>query len=392
VYQLLLKGADFGKMAAEYSNDKFTYQSEGSLPLFSYTDYDPEFTKIAFALKQEGAFSQPFQTSAGWHIVKLNGKENIKTDLSNSDVQEEWAQKVNEDSRMKVVTAKEKEAIKAAAGYKPFAYNEAALWALTDSMLDAKDYVSIYKANKAKKLFQLTEQTVTVTDWLKYIKDKKMSAGTNALDGYPELMTSFTETTVTQYYKDHLEKINADFKFQMQEFFEGSLLFEVMERNVWSVASADTAGLQSFYTPRAGQYTWKKSASAIIFNCADTATAGKIYADMQKDPLSWKQYAEASNGYALADSSRFELSQLPMEEKAVSKDRLSGMVINPNDGSSSFCYITVLHPENETRSFEDARGLVINDYQLFLEDKWLSDQKKKYPVKVDELVLKTVGR
>ncbi len=392
IYQLLLKGADFGKMAAENSNDKFTYQTEGALPLFSYTDHDPVFTNIAFSLKQAGDLSAPFQTSAGWHIVKWIGKEEINTDLQDAAIFDQWTQKVGQDARMKVVTAKEKEAVRTASGYKLSPYNEEGLWALTDSMLEAKDYVNIYKANKQKKLFQLTEQAVTFTDWLKYVKDKKMAAGTNALDGYDELMQAFTESTITQYYKDHLEKINPDFKYQMQEFFEGSLLFEVMERNVWSVASTDTAGLKKYYATRSGQYTWKKSASAIIFNCADSTTANKIHGDMQKDPLPWKQYAEASNGYALADSSRFEISQLPTEEKSISLNRLSSVVNNPNDGSSSFCYVTEVHPENEKRNFEEAKGLVINDYQLFLEEKWLNEQKKKYPVKVDEAVLKLMRK
>jgi peptidyl-prolyl cis-trans isomerase SurA len=392
LYELLIKGADFGALASRNSNDKFTYQSEGVLPLFNYTDFDPAFAQTAFSLKKEGELSKPFLTSAGWHIIKLIGKEASQTDLKDVEILEQWTQKVNQSERIKVVTAKEKEAIKNASGYKVLAYDQSSLWALTDSMLAAKDYVVFYKTNKKNNLFQLTNQMVTVTDWLKFIKDKKAEAGNNALNGYNELMDAFTESTVTQYYKDHLEKINPDFRYQMQEFFEGSMLFEVMERNIWSVATTDSAGLKNFYLPSAGQYTWKKSASAIIFNCADTATANIIYNKMKQDPTQWKMYSEASNGYSLADSSRFELNQLPIDEKSIEKGVLSSSVINVNDGSASFCYITLIHPENEQRNFEEAKGLVINDYQLFLEEKWLKEQKKKYPIKIDENVLKTVKK
>jgi peptidyl-prolyl cis-trans isomerase SurA len=113
---------------------------------------------------------------------------------------------------------------------------------------------------------------------------------------------------------------------------------------------------------------------------------------MKQDPTQWKMYSEASNGYSLADSSRFELNQLPIDEKSIEKGVLSSSVINVNDGSASFCYITLIHPENEQRNFEEAKGLVINDYQLFLEEKWLKEQKKKYPIKIDENVLKTVKK
>jgi peptidyl-prolyl cis-trans isomerase SurA len=67
-------------------------------------------------------------------------------------------------------------------------------------------------------------------------------------------------------------------------------------------------------------------------------------------------------------------------------------VSNENDGSSSFCYITSLHGDNEVRSFEEAKGLVINDYQTFLEEKWLAEQRKKYPVTIDEVVLKSLKK
>ena len=48
------------------------------------------------------------------------------------------------------------------------------------------------------------------------------------------------------------------------------------------------------------------------------------------------------------------------------------------------------YPAGEQRNFSDARGLVINDYQLVLEKKWLDQLRKKYPVKVNETVLKSM--
>ncbi len=37
-------------------------------------------------------------------------------------------------------------------------------------------------------------------------------------------------------------------------------------------------------------------------------------------------------------------------------------------------------------AYKDARGFVINDYQVFLEDQWVTELKRQYPVKVDEAV------
>jgi hypothetical protein len=36
------------------------------------------------------------------------------------------------------------------------------------------------------------------------------------------------------------------------------------------------------------------------------------------------------------------------------------------------------------RSFDEAKGQVMTDYQQMLEDRWISDLKKKYPVRLNQ--------
>ena len=65
-------------------------------------------------------------------------------------------------------------------------------------------------------------------------------------------------------------------------------------------------------------------------------------------------------------------------------------LLNAGDNTSSFVKVIKIYPPNQQRSFDDAKGLVINDYQSFLEAKWIEELKKKYPVRVDEKVFQTV--
>jgi peptidyl-prolyl cis-trans isomerase SurA len=51
-----------------------------------------------------------------------------------------------------------------------------------------------------------------------------------------------------------------------------------------------------------------------------------------------------------------------------------------------------LYTKEEQRSFTDAKGLVINDYQAELEKVWIADLKKKYPVQINENVWKELVR
>ena len=69
---------------------------------------------------------------------------------------------------------------------------------------------------------------------------------------------------------------------------------------------------------------------------------------------------------------------------------ITAPVVNSLDGSASFIRFIKLYPGQQQRSFEEARGLLINDYQVILEDRWIETLKKKYPVKVNEEVFNSL--
>ena len=71
---------------------------------------------------------------------------------------------------------------------------------------------------------------------------------------------------------------------------------------------------------------------------------------------------------------------------------ITAPVVNKNDGTTVFSKILKLYPNGEQRTFKEARGLVINDYQNFLEAKWIEQLKKQYPVKIDEKVFQTLSK
>ncbi len=168
------------------------------------------------------------------------------------------------------------------------------------------------------------------------------------------------------------------------------MLFEVMERKVWSKASADSAGLKQYYDEHKTNYRWNASADAVLFSCSN-ATAAKDAAEKISKGTNWKDLASENSLQVQADSGRYELSQISVIDRTNFKAGLvTAPVVNKGDGTAVFSLIIKMYPENQQRSFEDARGLVINDYQNLLEKKWIEELKKKYPVKVDEKVFQSL--
>jgi peptidyl-prolyl cis-trans isomerase SurA len=82
------------------------------------------------------------------------------------------------------------------------------------------------------------------------------------------------------------------------------------------------------------------------------------------------------------------MKQLPGKGIA-DEHHFTGATVNP-DKTVQFAYILRTHSDPSPRTFDEARGLVINDFQNELENKWIAELKKKYPVKVDEGVFRSL--
>ena len=69
----LSKGAKFADVAKEFSSDKTTNATGGTLGYFTEGQLVPEFEKKAFSMKV-GEISDPVKTQFGWHIIKIEDK------------------------------------------------------------------------------------------------------------------------------------------------------------------------------------------------------------------------------------------------------------------------------------------------------------------------------
>jgi peptidyl-prolyl cis-trans isomerase SurA len=205
------------------------------------------------------------------------------------------------------------------------------------------------------------------------------------------MFEDFADGLVLDYYRDHLEEYNKEFAYQVSEFKEGNLLFEVMQRRIWDKAASDSTGLRNYYQKHKDKYKWEASADAIIFTFSNPELASRMRARIDSNWRAWSTLAETSDGTMQADSARFELSQLPIPERTnFQPGLLTANTKNETDNSVSYSYIIKMYPGNEPRDFNAARGFVLNDYQAYLEENWLKELRKKYPVKINEAVLKSL--
>lgn len=392
LYKRIIAGDDFGKLAATYSNDNVSAASNGNVPEISVGQYDATFEKVIWALPNDGAVSPPFLTNYGYHIVKRVSLNPIVSDSNNAENMEALKEKVMRDSRWNTAKDFIYAVVKEKAGFQKSNYTDAILWSLSDSLLEYKPAGPGRAMSPSSSLFKIGKTDYKVADWIKYAQVNRYKRDGSGTKPYSELMDEFVKKSMQEYYRDHLEELNVDFRNQMNEFKEGNLFFEVMQREVWNKTQTDSVALRSLYEKNKNNYNWKESADAVVFFCSDEASAKSLADQIKKDPSGWRKISDSMNEKIVADSSRYEWSQIPgfAENTKPQPGSLTSIIVNTADNSASFAYILKVHTESSARTFEEAKGLVMNDYQTLLEAKWVESLKKKYPVKIDQKVLNEV--
>lgn len=388
VYSLLQTGLAFDKAAKQFSEDRASAEAGGIMAEFGAGKYNSDFEKNILAIKKDNEIAVPFTSTYGVHIVKRISNKTAPENTKDYAYEAELKQQIMLDSRV------EKERI-------AFAKNTLLVTGLKkNAAITVKEYyvpidTFIKNATAKTNKFSIGKKTIATfkdgskisgSDWLVFLQNFYSNIE-HSQDTKKQLLDNFYNQKIIENYKANLENYNEEFKFQMQEFKEGNMLFEVMERNVWSKSSIDSAALSNYYEANKQKYLWDESADIITFNCTNETVAKAAMADL-KAGMPIATLLQKNKTSIQIDSSRYELSQL---ENINSKNKPAvnsfTNIIVGNDGASSFIQYTKYYPANIVRSFTEARGLVINDYQTVLENKWVEALRKKYPVKINEAVV-----
>lgn len=393
LYKRILAGDNFNRLAADFSNDYVSAASGGLLPDIAVGQYDPAFEKVLWALPKDNAVSKPFPTAYGWHIVKRLSLKPVITDPANKAYQDELKQRIMNDSRWNNSRDFVYRTVIAKKGFRKFDYDDGALWNMSDSVLDFKPMTSGWAIKAHTPLFAIGDSVYNANHWVNYANTYRYKQDGSGAKPWDQVREEWIQFSLLEYYKAHLEEFSEEFAYQMREFRDGNLFFEIMQQEVWNKSQTDTAALQALYAKQKEKYLWQQSTDAVLFFCADLNTATTVYDKVKANPASWKQTAALFPDKVIADSARFEFNQVPNLGKLQPRAGLiTQPLLNTMDNTASFGYILKVYDQPTQRSFEEARGMVINDFQVILEKQWDESLRKKYPVVINKQVLAQISK
>ena len=384
-------GKNWDVMVKRYSDDKGSAQYGGTLSPFRVSQIVPEFIT---AVKQLdiNEFSEPVKTSYGYHIVKVLAKPGVK---SLEEEKENITKSVEKDMRAKVSEEVVLKRIMREDKFKENTKVKDAFIATIDTTLQEGRYVMAEGVDTNQVIFKLNKQEYKIADFIGYIKKHEtnqpfMSAGSYAYQLYDE----FVKESVFAYEDAHLEEKYPDFKLLVQEYHDGILLFDLMDKEVWKKAETDTAGIKTFYEENKGNYMWGERVKTIVMtvnNPDNLARAEElIRQDLSYDSIRAIMKAESLKGVMVKSPFFQKGDNVDIDET----EWVAGTVrVIPSTVDNTTKIVKILEVrEPEPKTYREARGVIISAYQTKLEEDWLKALKEKYPVTINEKVLNKVRK
>jgi peptidyl-prolyl cis-trans isomerase SurA len=191
----------------------------------------------------------------------------------------------------------------------------------------------------------------------------------------------FLDEQLTTYYTDHLETEFPEFSNVMDEYRDGLLLFDLMEKEIWERSKTDTLGLKNFYESQKSAYQWKNRLDVIIASStnmdvikkAQKLLKQKVAPEKIKEQLNTKDKVTVMTNVGVFEDGNDALPKNLKHEVGVSE------ILKDGD----YYFVTMVNKilPAGPKSLDECKGKVINDYQQYLEQNWVNELKKEFTIK-----------
>lgn len=394
VYKKIQQGENFETLANQFSEDKSSALKGGLLQRFGSGQLTSlEFEKVAFSLKDKDQISQPFESQFGWHIIKLIEKHPVQTI---EELRYELENKIRRDERSMLITnslakkARDKYAVvknngtitKVKAAVTNDFYTQT--FEIPENLKFENDIVATI--NNDRKLI--------AKDFLNYIVGQQKSNNntkpvTKLAD---ELFEKWADEKLIEYYDDNLENEFVEFKYVMDEYRDGLLLFDLMEKEIWNKAKTDTIGLASFYEKNKKDYMWKKRLDVDLLSSTDEKILKQAQSylkkgktlDYIKEKLNKDDKVNVMIKSGVFEEDYDVLSEFNIQEKGITKIIAKG----------EYFFVTKVNEVKpaEPKTMSECKGKLVSDYQQYLESNWVDDLKKEFAVTINKDVFEKIKK
>lgn len=375
----LKSGSDFATLARQHSDDRRTAQNGGELSWFSSSGMMPEFADPAFELEDDGDLSHVVRTPYGWHIIK---RIEYRPVPDFDKLQDFLSEKIRNNAEISQHSSEI--FIQNLKKEYNFEQDHQCLDQL-NAAIASSTLKSFRPGNPDEVLFQFADQKVSTKEFADYLKEKandKVSA--------QQAYGNFVARTLTKYENSRLEAKYPEFRFLMQEYHDGILLFNLSEDTIWDAAARDSAGLEAFYQKNKSKYHWEERFLGWSIKCENQEVKDFVEAVFEEDPeIREDELSDLLKNHFEKTSAKIRFGYF---EKGADKlvDHLVWNAPKPDDFKDGLHFVRGNKVSQQPKTLGEARGLYISDYQNQLEEQWIKELRKRYRVRINRKVLKKI--
>lgn len=382
--QIIAKKITFEDAVKKYTEDASTKETNGVLNEFGVSEMVSDFEEQCFALKNAGDLSKPFATEYGWHLVKLIEKKPVK---GFEDSKDYIRQRMANDPRVNNVKGVVYNRMLDKYKFTETSANLSQLMAtIPDTFFMIKNWVlKPTKTIELNTLFSYAGKSFYLKDFTNYINTNYQTASSkNKKEALEAMYAAYKEKVIWQVTKDKLSAEDKPYNQLESEYMNGLLIFEIMDREVWKKAVADTLGSKKMYEEVKSNYwfknrvmlegikTKKSEAVATYIQSLNTLSAKAVYENIKK--------TKDSNEFVYYERT-IERGDYPEVDKAMDMKVATVQFIDEEKSTVLAKIVKLLPPS--IKPYSEIRGRIQNLYQNKLEKEWGANLRAKYPVKIN---------
>ncbi len=391
IYTLLRSGSSFRELALKYSDHKESGARGGEMNMFGAGEIIPDFAEAAFAIRDTGQYTEPVRTIYGYHIIKLLQKQPpasfqearpyLESKLNQADL--------NSFGKKSFIARLKKE-------YNFRLNPEIYKWFTgnTDSLIMSGKARFDRKRLPPGNIYSFANQFITASEFAGFIEENLHTVpGANPDFFISSLLESNIDKELVSYEDSILEQKYPDFRYLMNEFHDGILLFEISSKKVWNIVQEDSTGLKQYYDLHKDNFKSRKRIEAKIYSLKSGGGMEELeaaYREYSVKPDADKQLSERFN--RTGDTMLFITEGKWSEGDDQDLDKIhwtTGVQSLIKNGMPSVIVINKI-TEPSPQSFDEAKTDVLSEYQDWLTEEWIRQLTEKYTVKIDNNVFEEV--
>ncbi len=362
ILQKAKNGEDFATLAKKYSEDPGSKEKGGKLGYFARRQMVQPFDKVAFNL-EVGELSDIVETQFGYHIIKLDGKQEYPTyEAEKKNLRSIFEKTRKENEYKKLLKAYTKEV--------NLVMHDDVAKNVFSNVGDTKvgeDYLTSNFRNAFgdRVLFTIGNSSYNTDSLFSFAaKNPRLIGNKISVKGLNELVAKYKNEKVIEHKAKELLSTDPEFIALMDEYRNGIYIFKLQEDEVWNRMEMDSTKIYELYESTKENYMWPNRVQYSAITIKNDSLASECYAKLKAGENFDSLKVQYNKGKKNLSEGKLVFVTDNIFSKKAFELKNEGDFTEPIKNMKDWSIIKLVKKVNAMKkSFDEARAEVTSAYQ-----------------------------